>query len=72
MDKFHDLFTYRQALALTTLVKLVKDVEKKLADSQDKGLADAVQTCLSLAIDKQTDKLSSLGRWQVSRENPQG
>lgn len=28
MDKFHDLFTHRQALALTTLVKLVKDVEK--------------------------------------------
>ncbi|EHC19653.1 protein of unknown function DUF1156 [Fischerella thermalis JSC-11] len=72
MDKFHDLFTHRQALALTTLVKLVKDVEKKLADSQDKGLADAVQTCLSLAIDRQTDKLSSLGRWDVSRENPQG
>ena len=72
IDKFGYLFTRRQGLALATLVKLVKDVGEKLADSNDKGLADAVQTCLSLAIDKQTDKLSSLGRWDVSRENPQG
>ena len=72
IDEFSNLFTRRQGLALATLVKLVKDVGKKLGDSKNKGLADAVQTCLSLAIDKQTDKLSSLGRWDVSRENPQG
>jgi putative DNA methylase len=72
MDKFHDLFTHRQALALTTLVKLVKDVEKKLADSQDKGLADAVQTCLSLAIDRQANTLTSLSRWHTTRENIEG
>jgi adenine-specific DNA methylase len=38
----------------------------------DEGLADAVQTCLGIAIDKQADKISSLGRWDVARENPQG
>jgi adenine-specific DNA methylase len=66
------LFSNRQALALTTLAKLIKDVGEKLANSKDKGLADAVQTCLSLVIDRQADKISSIGRWDIARENPQG
>jgi adenine-specific DNA methylase len=53
-------------------VKLVKDVGEKLADSQDKGLADAVQTCLSLAIDRQANTLTSLSRWNTTRENIEG
>ncbi|MEB3886135.1 DUF1156 domain-containing protein [Lyngbya sp. CCY1209] len=63
MDKFEDLFTSRQALALTTLVKLVNEVGKKLANTEDEGLAIAVQSFLSLAIDKQADYLSSICIW---------
>lgn len=68
MDKFENLFTHRQNLALTTLVKLVKDVGEKLADSNDKGLADAVQTCLAFVIDKQTDYNSSICTWNTRGE----
>lgn len=80
VENWGSLFTYRQNLALITLVKSVKVVGQKLlistnhneVDSKHKDLADSVQSCLSLVIDRQTDKLSSLGRWDISRENPQG
>ncbi|MBO1062705.1 MAG: DUF1156 domain-containing protein [Aphanizomenon flos-aquae CP01] len=72
ISQFGELFTHRQNLALTTLVKLVKDVGEKLADSNNKGLADAVQTCLSLAIDRQANTLTSLSRWHTTRENIEG
>jgi adenine-specific DNA methylase len=62
------LFSNRQALALTTLVKLVKDVGEKLADSKDKDFADAVQTCLSLAVSRQVDYTSSLCSWHTTGE----
>ena len=72
ISQFGELFTHRQNLALTTLVKLVKDVGEKLADSNDKGLADAVQTCLSLAIDRQANTLTSLSRWHTTGEKIEG
>jgi adenine-specific DNA methylase len=60
MDKFEDLFTLRQLLALTTLVRLVQQVGEKLAYEDDKGLANAVQTCLGLAVNRVADRCSSL------------
>lgn len=68
MDRFEDLFTSRQALALTTLAKLVKSVGEKLADGEDKGLADAVQTILSIGVSKITDVMCSLVTWQISMD----
>ncbi|MDB9445878.1 DUF1156 domain-containing protein [Anabaena sp. CS-542/02] len=67
MEQWGNLFTHRQNLALTTLVKLVKDVGDKLGDSP-RGLAEAVQTCLSLAVDRQADYLTSLTIWANSGE----
>ncbi|MFO5495153.1 MAG: DUF1156 domain-containing protein, partial [Cuspidothrix sp.] len=64
------LFSNRQSLALTTLVKLIKDVGEKLADTKDKGLADAVQCCLALSLDKQGDLSNSLTRWKQDAECP--
>lgn len=72
MDRFEDLFTPRQALALSTLTKLVKEVDRKLSKKIDSGLVIAIQTCLALVLNRQADKLSSLARWDTSRENPQG
>ncbi|WP_225880346.1 DUF1156 domain-containing protein [Anabaenopsis elenkinii] len=66
------LFSNRQALALTTLVKLVKDVGEKLADRENKGLAEAVQTCLALAVDRQANTLTSLSRWHTTGEKIEG
>ncbi|MFZ5897962.1 MAG: DUF1156 domain-containing protein [Bacillota bacterium] len=72
MEQFGDLFNPRQALALTTLARLVQRAGEQWALEHEKGLATAVQTCLALAVNRQADKLSSLARWDVSRENPQG
>lgn len=57
------LFTPRQALALTTLVRLTKKTGEMLASEHEKGLALAVQTCLALALDRQADYTSSLSSW---------
>jgi len=68
MDLFEDLFTPRQALALTTLARLVREAGEKAAEEQENGLAAAVHTCLALAIDKQGDYNSSLCTWNTRGE----
>ena len=60
------LFSPRQALALTTLVRLVKDVGEKLAEGEEQGLAIAVQSCLACSLDREAEHLSSLCRWNSS------
>ncbi|WP_254175250.1 DUF1156 domain-containing protein [Planktothrix pseudagardhii] len=72
MEYWGNLFTSRQALALTTLVRLIKETGEKLANSEDKGLADAVQTCLALAVDRQANTLTSLSRWNTAGEKIEG
>ncbi|HBB33197.1 MAG TPA: adenine-specific DNA methylase, partial [Cyanobacteria bacterium UBA9273] len=68
MEKWGDVFTHRQALALTTLVRLVKDVGEKLANRKDEGLAIAVQSCLALAVDRCANQFCSLAKWHNGRE----
>lgn len=72
MDNFADLFTPRQLLALVTLTRLVKKLSsneiKELGN--DKDLANAIQTCLALSLDKQADLGSSLTRWKQDAECP--
>jgi adenine-specific DNA methylase len=68
MDLFGDLFTSRQALALTTLARLVREAGRRLADENDAGLTAAVQTCLAMANDKQADYNSSLCTWNTRGE----
>lgn len=67
-NRWGTLFTPRQALALTTLVRVLSNIAIK----GDPGLASAVKTSLALVIDRQADKLTSLCRWDNSRENAQG
>jgi len=46
-----DLFTPRQALALSTFVRLVREAhERVLRETGDPGLARAVATCLAVAV----------------------
>jgi adenine-specific DNA methylase len=66
ISQFGDLFTSRQSLALTTLTRLVQEVGKKLVDDGDQGLASAVQTILSIAVDRLADISNSLCRWKAS------
>jgi len=56
-----ELFTPRQALALSTLAELVRTCRDRIAvDAGDAGLATAITTCLGLAVDRQADYTSSL------------
>ena len=67
-DTWGSLFTPRQALALTTLARLVGKVENQLQELDNTGLAEAVQTVLALAVSRQTDYTTSLCSWHLTGE----
>ncbi len=58
------LFTPRQALTLTTFVRIVRQAGAELAMRHTDGLAEAVQTCLALAVSRLADRLSCLCSWR--------
>jgi adenine-specific DNA methylase len=63
MNRFEDLFTSRQLLALTTFVRLSTDLNRGSIVDQNKELQTAIQTGLSLAVDRLADKNASLTVW---------
>lgn len=67
-DTWGSLFTQRQLLALTTLVRLSHEMSEKTNKSSDKRFSEAVTTCLSLAISRQTDYTTSLCAWHLTGE----
>lgn len=71
---FGDIFTPCQSLVLVTLTKVVKRfcIKKYNELEGDDKLANAVETCLALVIDRQANTLTSLSRWHISRENNEG
>jgi adenine-specific DNA methylase len=92
INQFNQLFTNRQLLALTTLVRLVNKVGEMLAHGYqidlkengsldviqklnknyiDLGLADAVQSCLACAVNREAEHSSSLCRWNSSAQKMQ-
>lgn len=69
-EKWGDLFSPRQSLALIVLTKCI-DRAASVADLQDDGgLSIAVRTCLSLIFDKLLDLANSLCAWDSSVECP--
>ena len=70
MTTWGDLFSPRQALALVTLTRLVREAGERCRKECDTGLAEVVATCLALAIDKQADLANSLCRWEPFAECP--
>lgn len=63
-NKFGDLFTPRQLLALMTFVKWVRLAHgKMLQQGYDEELAKAIATYLGLISSKLTNRYSSLCRW---------
>ena len=72
MNQWGDLFTPRQALTLTTLVSLVREISHQVAEFDSPGLATAVQSCLALVVDRQANTLTSLSRWNTSGEKIEG
>lgn len=63
IKKWGDLFTPRQALALTTLVRLIREVGHELALCHTDDLVDPVQTILAFSLDKLCDFNNSCNRW---------
>jgi putative DNA methylase len=72
INKFGEIFTPRQALGLSTLSQIVKQAGESISKQSNSELANAVQTCLSLAVDRQANTLTSLSRWHTTRENIEG
>jgi adenine-specific DNA methylase len=69
MTTWGDVFTPRQALALTVLSKLVSKTGDKLVNDDADGLKKAMQVCLAFVVDKAVQYNSSLCRWKPSGEN---
>ena len=65
--QWHQLFTQRQLLALTTLSDLIADVREMVRQHGDNDeYADAICTYLALAIGRTANSGSSFARWQNS------
>ena len=62
MKRWQDLFTSRQLLTITTLVRLVRET-----DIGDTDAATATRTCLSLGLAKLADYCSTLTTWRIQR-----
>ncbi len=71
-DEWGELFTPRQMLCLLTFAAAVRGVAGQAANSSDKERAKAVGTYLATWVDRIADKLSTLARWDNTRENSQG
>ncbi len=69
MDKWEDLFTPRQALALTTLAHVLK---RKCSKHETNRFTEALQSCLALVIDRQANALTSISRWHSVGEKVEG
>lgn len=69
MVRWADLFSARQALALTTFTQLLHEAKQRFSKrAADVGLMNAVQTCLAFAISRQTDYTTSLCSWHTTGE----
>jgi putative DNA methylase len=65
MTSWGDLFAPRQALGLTSIVKLIQSIRSKYGDDE---IGDAVQTCLAMALDRCADKCASVVVWHIPGE----
>jgi len=68
MERWGDLFSPRQSLALSTLARLVAEAGQHIVASEEPRFTVAVQTLLALTMGRQADATSSLARWHVTRE----
>lgn len=69
ITRWGDIYSPRQALSLTKLTQIIRNIETKISLQCDSGLAIAIQTCLGLIVDKVIQYNSSLCRWKASGEN---
>ncbi len=65
MEGFGDLFTIRQQLVLTSVVRLVQEAP---VNSGNLAFDEAVRTCLALAFSRSLNRNCSLVWWDTTRE----
>ena len=68
VNQWKDLFSPRQLITIATLHKALVSAHRRIQNESEKGLADAIATCLALAIDRQADYTTSLCRWHLTGE----
>lgn len=64
MSRWGDLFSPRQKLALTTIIKLLGATGEKLAKAHDAAFARAVQAGLGCVLSKVLDRNTAIARWE--------
>src|SRR5579872_1615299 len=70
---FKDLFTPRQLVTLTTFSDLVGEArEAAIRDGASLDRADAIATYLSFAVDKASDRNTSLCAWEAKMDRMRG
>ena len=69
MKTWGDMFSNRQLLAITTLVRCVQEARKKMRPD-DPELAAAVSTSLAFCVDKVADLGNSCCRWEPVAQCP--
>ncbi len=62
------LFTPRQLVAISTLQKALHSIRQRLQTEVAPDFADAITTCLALAINRQADYTTSLCSWHLTGE----
>jgi len=66
MNRFSDLFTPRQLLALTTLVRLSRKAGEEIRKEEDAGLAEAIQAVIACAVGRCSDHMNAGCTWNPS------
>ena len=69
IDTWADLFSSRQALALSTILDLIRKCTVTKASKTQDDFTIAVATCLAMALDKQADSNSSLCSWRSTSQD---
>lgn len=69
MSSWGNIFAQRQLISLNTLIDLVQKCFLLVSEqTQDSSFSNALLVCLCITVDRLADSLSSLTRWQSSRE----
>lgn len=69
VSSWGDLFSPRQALALTAYQRALAAADAKLGPQMEAAFREAVNTCAAIALNRLVDRASSLCRWDVTRES---
>ena len=68
LNTWEDFFTRRQALALTSIARLLNKAGEKVRAKEGEEYAAALQTCLAMVLGRQADALSASVTWTPGGE----